>query len=65
MYYCVEFEKDMQVEVAFDICLEHGKALFGWHYLSKATSLIRPHLFYVCYVCLARIAILCYILRHF
>ena len=35
----------------------------GWHYLSNATCLTRPHLFYAYFV-VPRIAILCYILRH-
>ena len=38
--------------------------LFGWHYLSNATCPMRPHLFYACFV-VSRIAIICYILRHF
>ena len=34
----------------------------GWHYLSNDTCLIRPPLFYVCFV-VSRIAIICSILR--
>ena len=34
---------------------------FGWHYLSHATCLIQPHLFYACLV-VSRI-IICYIIR--
>ena len=37
---------------------------FGWHCLSNATCLIRPPLFYACYV-VSRNAILCYFIRNF
>ena len=36
---------------------------FGWHYLSNATCLIRPHLFCVFFV-VSRIVIICYIICH-
>ena len=36
---------------------------FGWHYLSHATCLIRPHLLSACFV-VSRITILCFIIRH-
>ena len=35
-----------------------------WHYLSNATCLIRPHLFYV-FVVVSRITIICYMIRPF
>ena len=35
----------------------------GWHYLSNATCLIQPHLFYALFV-VSRITILSYIIRH-
>ena len=35
-----------------------------WHYLSNATCLIRPHLFYVCFA-VPRITIICYIACRF
>ena len=35
-----------------------------WRYLSKATCLIRPHLFYACFD-VSRIIIICYTIRHF
>ena len=38
-------------------------ARLGWHCLSKATCLIRPHLFYACFV-VSRLTMICYILRH-
>ena len=38
--------------------------LFGRHYLSNATCLIRPHLFFACFVA-SRITITCYMIRHF
>ena len=34
---------------------------FGWHYLSNATCLIRPHSLYVCFV-VSRTTISCYII---
>ena len=37
--------------------------IIGWHYLSNATCLMRPRLFYVRFV-VSRITILCYIVRH-
>ena len=37
--------------------------MFGWNYLSNATCLIRPHLFYVCFVA-SRTTTICYITRH-
>ena len=37
---------------------------FGCHYLSKATCLMRPHLFCV-FLVASRINLLCYIIRHF
>ena len=36
----------------------------GWHYLSNATCLMRPHVFYVLLVA-SRSTIVCYILHHF
>ena len=39
-------------------------AMTGWHYLSNATCLIRPRLFYVLFV-VSRIALICYIIRYF
>ena len=36
---------------------------FGWRYLSRATCLMRPRLFYVCFV-LSRIIISRYIIHH-
>ena len=36
---------------------------FGWHYLSNATCLMRPHLFSVFFV-VPRVTISCYIIRH-
>ena len=36
----------------------------GWHYLSNATCLTRPRLFYACFV-VSGIAKTCYIFRHF
>ena len=38
--------------------------MLGWHYLSNASCLIRPRLFYACFV-VSRIAILCYIICHY
>ena len=38
-------------------------AAFGWHYLSNITCLIRPHLFYVCFV-VSRVTITYYTIRH-
>ena len=38
--------------------------LIGWYYLSNAPGLIRPRLFYACFV-VSRIANNCYTLRHF
>ena len=38
--------------------------MLGWHYLSNATCLIRPHLFYACFV-LSRIIIHCQINHRF
>ena len=38
-------------------------ARFGWHYLSDATSLIRPHSFCV-FLVVSTITMLCYIIRH-
>ena len=40
------------------------KAAFGWHYLSNATRLMRPRLFYACFV-VSRTTTICYIIRHF
>ena len=37
--------------------------IVGWHYLSSATCLIRPHSCYVFFV-VSRSTIMCYILRH-
>ena len=37
---------------------------FGWHYLSNAACLMRPHLFNACFV-VPRITIICYIIRRF
>ena len=37
---------------------------FGWHYLSTATCLMRPRLFYVLFV-VSRITIICCVARHF
>ena len=37
--------------------------IVGWHYLSNATSLIRPRLFYVCFI-VSRITIICLIIYH-
>ena len=47
-------------------CGRHGslRGGFGWHYWSNATCLIRPHLFYACFV-VSRITIICHILRNF
>ena len=42
-----------------EICIH-----LGWHYLSNATCLIQPHLFYACFV-VSRITTLCYMIRHF
>ena len=39
-------------------------SLLGWHYLSDATCLIRPRLFYVLFV-VSRITITCRIIHHF
>ena len=39
------------------------KPLLGWLYLSNATCLMRPHLFYACFVA-PRITITCYMIRH-
>ena len=36
----------------------------GWHYLSNATCLIRPHLFHALSV-VSRITIVCQTIRHF
>ena len=36
----------------------------GWHYLSKATCLIRPHLFLACFV-VSKILICCYVILRF
>ena len=36
----------------------------GWHYLSNATRLMQPHLFYASFV-VSRITITCYIIYHF
>ena len=41
-----------------------SKAVLGWHYLTNATCLIRPRLFYGCFV-VSRIAIIRYVIRHF
>ena len=38
-------------------------ALFWWHYLSNATCVIRPHLFYALFIA-SRIIMCCYILCH-
>ena len=38
-------------------------SVFGWHYLSNATCLIRPRLFYACFG-VSRITIRCFIIRH-
>ena len=49
---------------AGDGALSHlADALSGWHYLSNATSLIRPHSFYALFV-VPRIITICYIIRH-
>ena len=40
------------------------RAHLGWHYLSNATCLIRPHWFYVYFV-VSWTVIICYIIRHF
>ena len=37
---------------------------FGWPYLSIATCLMRPRLFYALFV-VSRITMICYILHHF
>ena len=45
-----------------DAFKQQTPAMFGWHYLSNATCLMRPRLLYaLCIV--SRINILCYILR--
>ena len=36
--------------------------MYTWHYLSKTTCLIRPRLFYACFV-VSRITITCDIIR--
>ena len=36
----------------------------GWHYLSNATCLMQPRLFYA-FLVVSRITIICHILRHF
>ena len=38
-------------------------AVFGSHYLSNATCLIQPHVFYTCFI-VSRIIIFCYMNRH-
>ena len=37
---------------------------FGWHYLSNATCLIRPRVFYACFV-VSGSTTTCCIIRHF
>ena len=37
----------------------------GWHYLSNATCLIRPRMFYMCFFVVSRITIICHMIRHF
>ena len=44
--------------------LSVGPVDLGWHYLSDATCLMRPRLFYASFVA-SRITTSCYILRHF
>ena len=46
---------------AFDA--QQTPPLLGWHYLSNATCLIRPHVFYALFI-VSRIIIICYIIRH-
>ena len=41
-----------------------AKAALGWHYLSTATCLMRPHSCYACFV-VSRITIICHMIRHF
>ena len=45
-------------------CWTRDDAQFGWHYSSKATCLIWPHLFYALFV-VSRITMNCYTIRHF
>ena len=51
------------VNVQVVLVVPEGILVMGWHYLSNATCLIRPHLLYACFV-VSRI-ISCYIIRHF
>ena len=44
--------------------LPGGEPSFGRRYLSNATCLMRPCLFYACFV-VSRITIICYTIRHF
>ena len=37
--------------------------VLGWHYLSNATCLIRPHLLYALFI-VSRVIISCHIIRH-
>ena len=40
-----------------------SQSCFGWHYLSNATCLMRPRLFYARFL-VSRGTIICYIIRH-
>ena len=44
--------------------LARACAVFGWHYLSNATCLIRPHALYV-FVVVSRTTIICHLICHF
>ena len=53
------------------ICREREREMYsgprqgvGWYYLSSTTCLMRPRLFYVCFV-VSGITISCYMIRHF
>ena len=50
--------------VCVNVCIHvHELPLVGWHYLSNATRLMRPHLLYEVFL-VSRITIICNILRH-
>ena len=60
------------VFVFYSLCVSLGDSFVAelsqlcvlwWHYLSNATCLTRPHVFYACFV-VSRSTISCYTIRH-
>ena len=46
IYICIERERERERDRERERERDRDRAAFGWHYMSTATCLIRPHLFY-------------------